>query len=63
MSAVGTDEYVDFCEGVRQICGLDLSQYKRPQMERRLRSFLGSPGRHPAARSPRRAAPRSGRAR
>ena len=35
----GTDDYVGFCEGLRQICGIDLSQYKRPQMERRLRSY------------------------
>jgi chemotaxis protein methyltransferase CheR len=34
-----TDDYVAFCEGLRQICGIDLSQYKRPQMERRLRSY------------------------
>src|SRR6201993_4885439 len=35
----GTDDYVLFCEGLRQICGIDLTQYKRPQMERRLRSY------------------------
>ena len=34
-----TDDYIGFCEGLRQICGIDLSQYKRPQMERRLRSY------------------------
>jgi chemotaxis protein methyltransferase CheR len=34
-----TDDYVGFCEGLRQICGIDLTQYKRPQMERRLRSY------------------------
>ena len=33
-----------FCEGLRQICGVDLSQYKRPQMERRLRSFFARKG-------------------
>ncbi|MFZ1994333.1 MAG: protein-glutamate O-methyltransferase CheR [Solirubrobacteraceae bacterium] len=46
MSAVGAagDDYVAFCEGVRQICGVDLSQYKRPQMERRLRSFFARKG-------------------
>ena len=38
------DDYVAFCEGVRQICGVDLSQYKRPQMERRLRSFFARKG-------------------
>jgi chemotaxis protein methyltransferase CheR len=42
--SVVVDDYVDFCEGLRQICGLDLSQYKRPQMERRLRSFLAQKG-------------------
>lgn len=38
------DDYVAFCEGLRQICGVDLGQYKRPQMERRLRSFLERKG-------------------
>jgi chemotaxis protein methyltransferase CheR len=33
------DDYMGFCEGLRQICGIDLTQYKRPQMERRLRSY------------------------
>jgi chemotaxis protein methyltransferase CheR len=42
--SVVADDYVDFCEGLREICGLDLSQYKRPQMERRLRSFLARQG-------------------
>lgn len=50
MSAIGTaagsDDYVLFCEGLRQICGVDLSQYKRPQMERRLRSFFARKGIH-----------------
>jgi chemotaxis protein methyltransferase CheR len=40
MSSVLTDDYLGFCEGLRQICGIDLTQYKRPQMERRLRSFF-----------------------
>jgi chemotaxis protein methyltransferase CheR len=46
MSAIGAagDDYVLFCEGLRQICGVDLSQYKRPQMERRLRSFFARKG-------------------
>ncbi len=34
-----TDDYIGFCEGLRQLCGIDLTQYKRPQMERRLRSY------------------------
>lgn len=38
------DDYMAFCEGLRQICGVDLSQYKRPQMERRLRSFFARKG-------------------
>jgi chemotaxis protein methyltransferase CheR len=42
--SVLADDYVDFCEGLREICGLDLSQYKRPQMERRLRSFFAQRG-------------------
>jgi chemotaxis protein methyltransferase CheR len=40
VSAIAPDDYVDFCKGLRQICGIDLTQYKRPQMERRLRSFF-----------------------
>ena len=38
--SVITDDYVTFCEGLRRLCGIDLTQYKRPQMERRLRSFF-----------------------
>jgi chemotaxis protein methyltransferase CheR len=33
------DDYVDFCVGVNRLVGIDLLQYKRGQMERRLRSF------------------------
>jgi chemotaxis protein methyltransferase CheR len=33
------DDYALFCAGVQQICQVDLSQYKRRQMERRVRSF------------------------
>lgn len=33
------DEYVRFCEGIKALTGLDLLQYKRGQMERRLRTF------------------------
>jgi chemotaxis protein methyltransferase CheR len=35
----GHDDYVVFCEGIKKLAGLDLSQYKRGQMERRLRTF------------------------
>ena len=40
MSVTAGDDYTKFCDGLRQLTGVDLSQYKRPQMERRLRSFL-----------------------
>jgi chemotaxis protein methyltransferase CheR len=33
------DDFATFCEGVRRLCGIDLSQYKRGQMERRVRTF------------------------
>jgi chemotaxis protein methyltransferase CheR len=33
------DDYERFCEGVRRLAGIDLLQYKRSQMERRIRSF------------------------
>jgi len=41
---LGIDEYAGFCLGVRGICGIDLAQYKRPQMERRIRTFAGQRG-------------------
>jgi chemotaxis protein methyltransferase CheR len=34
------DEYEVFCQGFRRLAGLDLTQYKRAQMERRIRSFV-----------------------
>jgi chemotaxis protein methyltransferase CheR len=33
------DEYLEFCAGVARLTGIDLTQYKRGQMERRVRSF------------------------
>jgi chemotaxis protein methyltransferase CheR len=33
------DDYVAFCDGVRALCDIDLLQYKRGQMERRVRAF------------------------
>jgi chemotaxis protein methyltransferase CheR len=39
-----TDDYVVFCEGLRRLSGVDLTQYRRPQMERRLRTFFGRLG-------------------
>jgi chemotaxis protein methyltransferase CheR len=37
--AIVTDDYDVFCTGVRDLCAIDLGQYKRGQMERRIRSF------------------------
>jgi chemotaxis protein methyltransferase CheR len=42
--ALRRDDYSDFCEGVRRLTGIDLGQYKRPQMERRIRSFADRRG-------------------
>jgi chemotaxis protein methyltransferase CheR len=36
---VAAGEYSGFCTGIRGLCGIDLSQYKREQMERRIRTF------------------------
>jgi chemotaxis protein methyltransferase CheR len=33
------DDYTAFCDGVRRLTGIDLGQYKRPQMERRIRAL------------------------
>jgi len=38
------DDYADFCRGVRALCRIDLEQYKRGQMERRIRTFATSRG-------------------
>ena len=38
------DDYVTFCEAVRRICGVDLLQYKRGQMERRIRAWTARGG-------------------
>lgn len=38
-AAVAADDYTTFCEGVRALSRIDLLQYKRGQMERRIRSF------------------------
>ena len=39
MTALAHDDYEVFCEGVRDLCSVDLLQYKRTQMERRVRTF------------------------
>ena len=36
------DEYEQFCVAFRRVCGIDLLQYKRGQMERRIRSFVST---------------------
>jgi chemotaxis protein methyltransferase CheR len=38
------DDYTPFCEAFRTICGVDLLQYKRPQMERRIRTWTARRG-------------------
>lgn len=38
------DDYIEFCEAVRRLAGIDLLQYKRGQMERRIRSFAATRG-------------------
>ena len=43
-STVLTDDYLVFCHFLRDLCGIDLTQYKRPQMERRLRSYYAQRG-------------------
>ena len=38
-AGIKADDYVALCELVRRLCGVDLLQYKRGQMERRVRTF------------------------
>jgi len=38
------DDFVPFCEAVRALCGVDLLQYKRAQMERRIRTWSARRG-------------------
>jgi chemotaxis protein methyltransferase CheR len=44
MTTTAVDDYVEFCTFLRKLTGIDLSQYKRPQMERRLRTFYTNKG-------------------
>ncbi|HEX3802936.1 MAG TPA: protein-glutamate O-methyltransferase CheR [Solirubrobacteraceae bacterium] len=44
MTTTAVDDYVEFCTFLRKLTGIDLSQYKRAQMERRLRSFYANKG-------------------
>ena len=38
------DDYEELCAGVKRLTGIDLTQYKRGQMERRIRSFAARHG-------------------
>jgi chemotaxis protein methyltransferase CheR len=40
----GADDYVAFCQGIERLCRIELSSYKRGQMERRIRSFAAGRG-------------------
>jgi chemotaxis protein methyltransferase CheR len=42
--AAPRDDYVAFCHGVRALADIDLLQYRRAQMERRIRAFAGRRG-------------------
>jgi chemotaxis protein methyltransferase CheR len=44
MSTLAGDDYLEFCHGLRKLCGVDLTQYKRAQMERRLRTYFARDG-------------------
>jgi chemotaxis protein methyltransferase CheR len=44
MTTTTADDYIEFCHFLRGLCGIDLTQYKRPQMERRLRSYYAQRG-------------------
>jgi chemotaxis protein methyltransferase CheR len=39
-ATIAADEFTILCERVRSLCGVDLSQYKRGQMERRVRTWV-----------------------
>jgi chemotaxis protein methyltransferase CheR len=42
--ATKPDDYTVLCDGVRRLTGIDLHQYKRGQMERRIRTFATKQG-------------------
>ncbi len=46
MTTVVKDDYLELCSMLRGLTGLDLAHYKRPQMERRIRSFYAARGVH-----------------
>jgi chemotaxis protein methyltransferase CheR len=37
---VDADDFAELCERVRMLCGIDLMQYRRSQMERRVRTWV-----------------------
>jgi chemotaxis protein methyltransferase CheR len=39
-ATIARDDFTVFCEGVRALCAVDLLQYKRAQMERRIRTWI-----------------------
>jgi chemotaxis protein methyltransferase CheR len=43
-AGLGCDDYVAFCRFLHELTGIDLSHYKRQQMERRLRTFYARQG-------------------
>jgi chemotaxis protein methyltransferase CheR len=43
-AAATRDDYVRFCQGIHALTRIDLLQYKRAQMERRIRSFAQQRG-------------------
>jgi chemotaxis protein methyltransferase CheR len=43
-ATVKADDFVALCEQVRRLCGVDLAQYKRNQMERRVRTWTDRRG-------------------
>jgi chemotaxis protein methyltransferase CheR len=45
-ATIKTDDFVALCELVRRLSGVDLMQYKRGQMERRVRSWIQRRGAH-----------------
>ena len=43
-AGAANDEYIVFCERIRRVCSVDLLQYKRAQMERRIRAWCARRG-------------------
>jgi chemotaxis protein methyltransferase CheR len=43
-ASVARDDFIALCEQIRRACGVDLLQYKRGQMERRVRTWASRRG-------------------